>query len=247
MIFGSGGEAEFVSSLPKLQKEVRYMIPDEDRRDSILILIDRYEGAIKDYEKEKARLQKQVNKVSADRSVRSEEFLRYYDEYYQSRVNLISSLIDYRILFQQQITDLELVRVIEDAIVSSAEQKREKQIQEEKTEDNLNTAFSEIHDIIVTNIVDPDKSETVTQSFYEFERTMYDYVDTSRDTKADRTASLLITNPTRDELEAMYEQSNQLRYQAARDFAVLREAVIENTNEREWKQINKELKAFFKL
>jgi len=246
LIFGSSGEAEFASSLPNLKKEVKYMIPDDDRRDSITILIDAYEGAIKDYTKENDRLRKQVNQMSADRNVMSEEFLRYYDEYYQSRVNLISSLIDYRILFQQQITDLEQMRVIEDAIVSSADQKREKQIREEKTEDKLNEAFREIHDIIVRNIVDPDKSETVTQSFYEFERSMYDYLDTARDTDGDRKASLLITNPTREELEGIYERSNQLRFQAARDFAILREKVIRNTTEREWKEINKELKKFFK-
>ncbi len=245
LIFGSGGESEFVSSVPNLQKEVKRTVTDKARKDSILVLIDRYEAAIKDYEKEKDRLQEKVNNVSADRSISTEEFLSHYDEYYHARVRLISSLIDYRLMFQQQITEEELLLVIEDAIVSSADKRREKQIREEETEDNLNEAFSEIHDIIVRNIADPDKSETVTQSFYDFERTMYDYVDTSRDTKADRTASLLITNPTREELKAMYEQSSQLKYQAAQDFAILREKVIQNTTGREWKQINKELKAFF--
>jgi hypothetical protein len=246
MIFGSSGEAEFASSLPNLKKEVKYMIPDDDRRDSITILIKAYDVTIKEYTKVNDKLRKQVNKVSADRSVRSEEFLRYYDEYYQSRVNLISSLIDYRILFQQQITDLEQVRVIEDAIVSSADQRREKQIQEEKTEDNLNEAFREIADILIRNIGDPDRIDKVAESFLEFERSMYDYLDTSRDTDADRKASLLITNPTREELEGIYDRSNQLRFQAARDFAVLREKVILNTTEKEWKEINKELKKFFK-
>lgn len=246
MIFGSGGESEFISTVPNFKKEVKINIADEARRDSILVLIDEYEGAIKDYEKENDRLQKQVNKVGADRSVRSEEFLKYYDEYYQSRVNLISSLIDYRLMFQKQITDKELMLVIEETIVSSAEQRRENQIREEKTEDNLNEAFREIADILIKNIGDPDRIDKVAGSYLEFERTMYDNVDNYRDTNADRKASLLITNPTREELEGMYEQSNQVRYKAARDFAILREAVIENTTESEWKQINKELKKFFK-
>ena len=247
MIFGSGGESEFISTVPNLKKEVKINIEDKARRDSILVLIDGYEGAIKDYEKENDRLQKQVNKVSADRSVKSEEFLMYYDKYYQSRVSLISSLIDYRLMMQQQITDKELMRVIEEAIVTSAEQRRENQIREEETEDNLNEAFREIADILIKNIGDPDRIEKVAESFLEFERTMYDNVDNYRDTNADRKASLLITNPSREELEGMYEQSNQVRYKAARDFAILREKVILNTNESEWKQINKELKAFFKL
>ena len=246
LIFGSSGEAEFASSLPNLKKEVKYMIPEKERRDSITILIDAFDGAIKDYKKENDQLRKKVDKVSADRSVRSEEFLKYYDEFYQSRVNLISSLIDYRILFQEQITDLEQVRVIEDAIVTSSDQRREKQIQEEKTEDKLNAAFREIADILIRNIGDPDRIDKVAESFLEFERSMYEYLDTSRDTDGDRKASLLITNPTREELEGIYERSNQLRYQAARDFAILREKVILYTTEKEWKEINKELKKFFK-
>ena len=59
-------------------------------------------------------------------------------------------------------------------------------------------------------------------------------------------ANLDLQPRIREELEGLYEQSNQIRYRAARDFAILREQVIENTSESEWKQINKELKAFFK-
>ena len=247
MIFGSGGESEFISTVPNFKKEVKINISDEARRDSILVLIDGYEGAIKGYKKEKERLQKKVNKVSADRSVRSEEFLFYYDKYYHSRVNLISSLIDYRLMIQQQITEKELMLVIEEAIVSSAEQRRENQIREEETEDNLNEAFREIADILIRNIGDPDRIDKVAKSFLEFERTMYDNLDTYRDTQADRKASLLISNPGWEELEDLYAQSNEIRYKAAEDFAILREAVIVNTNESEWKQINKDLKAFFKL
>ena len=246
MIFGSSGEAEFASSLPNLKKEVKYMIPEKERRDSITILIDAYDRTIKEYTKENDQLRKQVNKVSADRSVMSEELLRYYDEYHQSRVNLISSMIDYRLLFQEQLTDLEQMRVIEDAIVISSDQKREKQIQEEKTEDNLNAAFREIADILIRNIGDPDRIDKVAESFLEFERSMYDYLDTSLDMEGDRKAALLNTNPSRDELEGIYERSNKMRFQAARDFAILREKVILNTTEKEWKEINKELKKFFK-
>ena len=55
----------------------------------------------------------------------------------------------------------------------------------------------------------------------------------------DKTAS-------REDLEEIYERSSQLRYRASREFATLREVLIKNTDEREWKAINKELKAFLK-
>lgn len=246
MIFGSGGEAEFVSMIPNLDKEVKRTVHDKERKKDILALIDEYEAAIKDYAREKQGLQEKVNMVSGDRSVSSEELLKHYDEYYQARAGLISSLIDYRLRFQEKFTKEEWLLLIEGAIVSNEEDMLKKMEREEKTEDDLNAAFSEIRDIIVRNITDPAKSETVTRSFYTFEQSMYDYLDVSRDTDADRTSWLLYIDATREELGGIYEQSNQVRYRAARDFAVLREDVIKNTTEGEWMQINKELRAFFK-
>ena len=246
LIFGPGGESEFISTIPNLKKEIKINIPEKARRDSLLMLVNEYESSIKSYQKTTDKMLKDVNQVSTDRSVMSDEFLQYYDAFYQSRIALINSLIDYRLMFQQQITDKELMLVIEEAIVTSADMRREKEKLQEQTEDKLNDAFAEILDIIDRNIVDPGKSETVTRSFFEFERTMYDNVDRSRDLDAERQSMLLNANPTRDELRAMYEKSNRLRYQAARDFAILREKVIQNTTPKEWDQINKELKAFFK-
>lgn len=246
LIFGPGGEAEFVSTVPNLDKEVKRTITDKERKKDLLELIDAYETAIKEFTKDKEQLQKEVNKASGDRNVSSENLLRHYDEYHQARRRLITSMIDYRLMFQDQITEKELMLLIEEAIVTSEKARLEEQKLEEKTEDELNRAFTEIHDIIVRNIQDPVKSETVTQSFYIFEKSMYNYLDISRDTKADRIALLLYIDATREELEAVYEQSNQVRYRAANDFAVLRDKVIQNTTEKEWKQINKELKAFFK-
>jgi hypothetical protein len=246
MIFGAGGEAEFVSAIPNLDKQVKQTIPDKERRKDLLNLVHEYEASIKTYAKEKERLQENVNRVSGDRSVSSEELLKHYDEYYGARTTLISSMIDYRLMFQEQITEQELMLLIEEAIVSGEKEKLAKQKQEEKTEDELNRAFTEIREVIIRNIQHPGNSETVTQSFYKFEQSMYDYLDISRDTYADRTTLLLYIDATREELEGVYKQSNRVRYEAARDFAVLREEVIRNTTESEWKQINKELKTFFK-
>lgn len=246
MIFGPGGEAEFVSAVPNLDKEIKQTITDKERRKDLLDLVDAYEASIKEFSKDKKQLQKQVNESSGDRNVSSENLLRHYDKYHQARRRLITSLIDYRLMFQEQITEKELMLLIENAIVISEKDRLDAQKLEEKTEDELNRAFSQIQDIIVRNIQDPVKSETVTKSFYIFEQSMYNYLDISREAKADRTSLLLYIDATREELEAVYEQSNQVRYRAANDFAVLRDRVIENTTDKEWKQINKELKAFFK-
>ena len=51
---------------------------------------------------------------------------------------------------------------------------------------------------------------------------------------------------TREEIDEIYKLSNQLMYQASRDYAELREVIISSTNEKEWRAINKELDAFLK-
>lgn len=69
-------------------------------------------------------------------------------------------------------------------------------------------------------------------------------VSTDRD--LERKSRLNDRSTTRDEILEMYSLSNKLRYATARNFADLRQSVIENTSQQEWKAINKELKAFLK-
>ena len=99
---------------------------------------------------------------------------------------------------------------------------------------------------VLKHIPDSTRSERVLESLYDFESSVYATVDEAMDLEVERKIRLNDRQATREEIEEMYERSNRIRYQTARDFAQLREQVILHTSKKEWKAINKELKSFLK-
>ncbi len=248
IIFGSsrGSESEFVSSIPHLKKEIRRNVSDDARKEELLVLFKAYELTIKKSQKEEKKLKKSADKVSADRTISRNEFLREYDNYYNSRERLIASLIDYRILFQEQITEEELSRIYENALVASKRERRQDDKQDGKARKKLIKVFDDIGDIVIKHIDDSTKTEEVKGYLDDFESTIFEFIDEAQDLSIQRQIMVDDRNATREELEALFEKTGQLRYRASREFALMREEIIKNTDEREWKAINKELKVFLK-
>jgi len=246
IIFGTtrGPASEFVSSIPHLKKEIRKNVSDDARKAELLTLAKAYEKTIKKSEKEEKKLKKKADKASADRAVSRNEFLRVYDNYYNSRERLLASLINYRLLFQEQITEEELKQIYEDVMVTSRRERRQDDKQDEKVEEKLHKQIEDIGDIVVKHIDDPTKTELVKGYLHDFETTIFAFVDEAYDLSILRKIMLDDKNATREDLEALFEKTGQLRYRASREFATLREEIINNTNEKEWKAINKELKVF---
>jgi hypothetical protein len=246
LIFGvsGGAESEFASYIPNIKKEIRQNVSEEIRKDTLMVLIKDYEKAIKKYDKEKEKLLKKVDRASADREVSTEVLLQYYDDYYQARLSLFSELIGYRLLFQDQLTDEELLLITDKAVATSKREWRKENKKEQKKEEKLEKVFLDIHEIIVKHISDSAKMVVVSKSLQDFESTVYSFVDESINLTMKRKDRLDEKDATREDIEKMYESTNQLRYRASREFARLREVLILNTDEKEWKAINKELKVF---
>ena len=116
ILLGGGDESAFVSSIPKLKKEIKRNVVEKARKDSLLVLLDDYEKAIKKYEKGKSKYKKNLYKTSSDWNKSTDEFLEAFGAYNQTTIDLISSLIDYRMLFQDQVTEEELVLMAEKAL-----------------------------------------------------------------------------------------------------------------------------------
>ena len=103
MIFGSGTDSEFATSIPHIKKEIRQHVDDKTRSENLLDLAKTYEKSVKSYEKERKKLRKKLNKAGKDRSVGTEEFLQFYKDYYWARADAISQLTLIRLQFQEQL------------------------------------------------------------------------------------------------------------------------------------------------
>lgn len=241
-----GDESEFVSSIPHIKREIRRHVLEDARKDSLLVLVKAYEKEIKKYEKGKDKLQKNLYKTSSDRSKSTDEFLEAYDAYYQATVSLISSLIDYRLLFQQQVTEEELQLIAEKAMESSKKEQRQLAKGEEKIKEHLQDSFKDIHKVVNKHVDDPAKADTITKNLDDLENTVYEFIDEALELNMEKKRLLDDKNASGEELHELYERSSDLRFQGSRNYAHFREEAIRHTNEREWKAINKELKSFLK-
>lgn len=247
IIFGTtrGPEAEFTSYIPHLKREIRRNVEDDARKAELITLVKAYEKTIKNAEKEKKKLKKQADKASADRTVGRNEFLRVYDNYYNSRERLLASLINYRLLFQEQITEEEIVKMYEKAMITSKKELRQDKKEDEKSEEKLHKVFEDIGDILIKHM-DESNRGPVTAYLEDFESTIFAFVDEAYELGVQRRILMDDRNVSREEMEAMFTKTAQLRYRASREFASLRQEIIEHTNQKEWKAINKELRVFLK-
>ncbi|MDX2429798.1 MAG: hypothetical protein QNK35_02625, partial [Bacteroides sp.] len=80
----------------------------------------------------------------------------------------------------------------------------------------------------------------------DFENNIYAFIDEAKVISVKRKDLLDDKNASKEDLDGIYERSNQLRYEASRNYAQFREEAILNTTEKEWKAMQKDLKAFLK-
>jgi hypothetical protein len=246
LIFGTGAESEFAFNIPNIQQEIRQHLKDKHRQDTLLLLVNEYEDAIKTYEEGKDRQFRNLSEVGRDRAKDRSEYLAAYDEYYQSRIKLISSLIDYRFIMLEKVNNQELLLIVEDALNRPQRAVKKEERLAGRSQDRLIGVFINLNEILSRNIQDSLKADAVRQSLHTLETSIYAAVDETYQLTVERRNKLEDRHATREELLDMYARSNQLRYEAARNFALLRQDVIENTNQLEWQTINRELEAFLK-
>lgn len=248
IIFGitRGPESEFVSSVPHLKKEIKKNVTDDAREKELISLVKAYEKTIKKSEKESKKLKKAMDKASADREVNREAFLREVDNYYKARERLLASLINYRLLFQEQITEEEVAGLYDAAMITSKRERRQEVKKDGKAEKKLMKVFDDIGDIIIRHIDDSTATALVQGHLDDFEATIFEFIEEAHDLSIRRQIMVDNKNATREEMLALFESTGQLRYRASREFATLRQEIIKNTNEKEWKAINKELRTFTK-
>lgn len=249
-IFGGGEVSEYEASIPKMQKEIKNHVEDEARKDSLLVIVKGYEKEIKKSDKEIKKIQKNMYKAAGDREVSTDDFLEVYDAYFEASGKLLSSLIDYRVLFQEQITGEELILVAENTLedAKKKEKKKEKKEkkEEEKIEDQIRESFVGIKEIVIKDIEDPENAIHLSALLAEFEIKILAFIEEAEEIDIKRLELLNDKHVSREELDEIYAKSNQIRFDASRIYAKFREDAIQNTTTKEWKAIQKDLKLFTK-
>ena len=239
----SGGPEE-VFMIPNFEKEIKAHVVDKDRKKEILLVVKEGKKELKSFNKIRKRKLKEIKEMGASRASTAEQILALYETYHDARLVNQSILTDRRIILQNLFTDEEWKQIIEKAVLPSDKAKKKIEKQEGKEEDSVDKVLANIEKSIKENIEDEHKKQEALSSLDKFKTTLNDFIEEGHKMNFEDNDIIRNKNVSRAEFEHFYSYQNQLRYKGSEEFFEMRNSVLENSNEKEWKEIIKSINKF---
>lgn len=236
----SGGPEE-VFLVPKLEKQIKTHVVDDTKASSLLIISKAAKKDFRSFHKIRKKQLDRIEKMMLDRSVNSEAIFAVFKEYQQARLDMQTSTIDRRLEFQELFTDDEWSEVINKAIFPSEKEEKKTEKHKQKVEKTLNDYFADIKRTVEKKVSDQDRIDNVLNSMDRFQKTFESFIEEGQQMNVNDSKILRDKYASRSDMEKFYDRQNQLRNRGSREFLDLRTVAIENTDENEWKSINKAL------
>lgn len=238
------GGPEEIFMVPKLEKEIKSHVVDDERKNEILQIIKEAKKEIKQFRKFRKSKLKEIKKIGAKKEVSSDEMLEVFEIYNNTRLSLQSDLIEKRLILQQLFSDEEWELIIENAVFPSDKDRKKADKQEDKIEKKIEEFIADIKATIESNIEDESKRSNVLNSLDNYSTTLITFIEEGQQMNYKDNNIARSKNANKNELDQFYQNQNKLRYKGAKEYMKLRTTVIRNTNEKEWKAIIKDLNKF---
>ena len=240
-----GGGPEEIFQVPKLEKEIKTHVVNEDFKNQLLTLTKAAKKELKSFNKSRSKKMKAMKKANTSREFSKEMMVDLYMEYHNERLMLYDSLLAKRLKFQDLMTEDEWGNIIEKAVFPSDKVIKSSNKADIKEEKEIDEIFAKIKKVIEKNIGEPEIKEEVLTELDSFKKTMDEFVSMSQELNYQDSELVRKKTATAGELKNLYQQQNDLRVKGAMEFFSFREAAIKNTTDKEWKDIVAELKVFF--
>ena len=236
----SGGP-EDVFLVPKLEKQLKTHVVDKGKRDELIQISKTAKSEIKTFKRHRKNKLKEIDILMKNRSVPSGTIYTVYESYQKKRVTLQMSLIDKRLRFQELFTDDEWDHIIAKAVFPSDKKSDKAEKQDGKQDKVLDEYFAKIKKEVEQHVSDPDKLNIIFSSMDEFQHTFDEFLEEGQNMNVHDSDILRNKHASREELEQFYDEQNALRNKGSQQYMDLRTVAIENTDEKEWKAIEKAL------
>jgi hypothetical protein len=242
-LFGGGPEEIF--QVPKLEKQIKSHVENEDFQNQLLTLTKEAKKELKSFNKSRSKKMKAMKKANASRESSEEMMVDLYMAYHNERLILYASLLAKRLEFQDLMTEDEWKNVIEKAVFPSDKATKSSNKADLKEVKEIDKIFTKIKEAIEKNIGESENREKVLTELDSFEKTIDEFVSMSQELNYQDSELVRKKTATAGELKNLYQQQNDLRVKGAMEFFRFREAAIKNTTDKEWKDIVAELKVIF--
>ncbi len=213
----TGGPVE-ISMVPKLEKEIKSHVADDERKNEILLMIKEAKKEIKQFGKFRKNKLKEIKKIGVKREAPSEDMFEIFEIYNNTRLSLQSDLMEKRLTLQELFTDEEWELIIENAVFPSEKAREKADKQEGKIEQKIDKFIADIKGAIESNIEDESKRSNVLNSLDNYSTTLVAFIEEGQEMNYEDYNIARNKNANKNELDQFYQRQNQLRYKGAKEY-----------------------------
>lgn len=240
----NGPEQIFMAT--DIVKEIKHNVKDNNRKTYVLKTMKEAKSEIKAYQKNYEKNEKKVKKLLNKDLVSLNDIKIIVDKNSATRKKLQQHMVASRLLVQDSLTDNEWVLILEKSNTISAKKKKKQLKKHQKDVEKLKEFVTAFKDEINKTSATPTAKEKIISTFDAFIEDYKNQLKVAQELSFSKSKTLNNKYATQAELIDIYTQQNIVRTQVRNSFYKLFEITQENTNEREWVQIRKELKTLFK-
>lgn len=244
VLLSAGPEEVFL--VPNIDKQVKTHVEDNDRKKEIKAIIKEANKEIKDFGKIRKSKLKQLRKLGPNRDISSEQLNTIFQDYFYARKTMQSMLIEHRLNLQHLLREKEWKLIIEDAVLPSDRLRKKGDKNEDKVDEMVDKFLSKLENKIHDSISDTLKRKKVIGALSIFDATIREFVEEGQSMNFEDNKLIRNKNATRQDLEDFYKKHDTLRLRGTKEYFNIRDIMLENTNEKEWKSIQKAFNSLLK-
>lgn len=239
-IFGSDSDEIFM--VPEVMEQIKKHVEDEDRKDKVVAWMKEGKTEIKANRKTHKKYLKSLKKSLSKDHISSEEVKSIIFNDFNASKEMHTKLISLRLKIQEELKQNEWDKIISLALEPTEKRtkKNKKSLQKEKEafEDLLQKTKFKVDEIITSS----EKKEIIKQAFGVFMKEIKEQFEYNQEYTYSKNAVLRDKNATKEMLENIINQKNQVRLEVHESFHSFFKIAKENTTDQEWEAIRKAIK-----
>ena len=244
LLLAKGPEQVFTA--PKLKKEIKTHVQDETRQEELLEILKIAKKKIKAFDEQNSKAMKQMKKLLKDKEPNIGKMDQLLESSMTKRQTHQAFLVDHRLKMQNLMTDEEWNLVIENAVSPSDKNEKKEDKDDRKEDKEIEKHLERVEGVITEKIDDETKKQKVMTAYQEYQKDWRMMVEKVREMNYQTNDIVNSRSASREELEDIYAEQNELRLETYESFTKLYKVASENTTVQEWKAIRKSLRKIFK-
>jgi len=242
LLFGGGVELFFINNFDKGVKE--YVI-EKDRQKEILADLKTSKKLISNFNKEREKQYKLFKKLNVSHETTKENLVDFFNDLHKERLTHQEKVIDKRISVIKKIKadEWDSIMVFSKISLDKQIEKEQKKLEKNEAKGKEIKVFEKTRKAIINNVSELGKQQVLITGLNNMINTFEELSDEAERNYVNENDILIRKDATKDELEQLAGEMNDLRRLIFDQLIEFHFLVKENTNISEWDKI---MKAFTK-